>query len=148
MRDGIDDIIEKPDLSPFIRDIIEDGKFDNDLLEDSALFIVDDAIDEAKEAEEELLKGESLADSEMIDLIDDGDMIDDALSEGFLSKIKGAFSKGNSNQNSSKPVGIFGHMAQTRSAIQKGQDLEDYGKELLAKNAKMIDRARAASHAY
>lgn len=80
MRDGIDDIIEKPDLSPFIRDIIEDGKFDNDLLEDSALFIVDDAIDEAKEAEEELLKGESLADSEMIDLIDDGDMIDDALS--------------------------------------------------------------------
>lgn len=39
-------------------------------------------------------------------------------------------------------------MAQTRSAIQKGQDLEDYGKELLAKNAKMIERARAASHAY
>lgn len=70
MRDGIDDIIEKPDLSPFIRDIIEDGKFDNDLLEDSALFIVDDAIDEAKETEEEMLNGELLSDGELVDLVD------------------------------------------------------------------------------
>ena len=80
MRDGIDDIIETSQVSPLLRDIIEEGNFDNDLLEDSALFIVDDFIDESKDAEEDLLKGESLSDSEMIDLIDDGDMVDEVLS--------------------------------------------------------------------
>ena len=80
MRDGIDDIIETPQVSPLLRDIIEEGNFDNDLLEDSALFIVDDFIDESKDAEEDLLNGESLADSEMIDLIDDGDLVDEVLS--------------------------------------------------------------------
>lgn len=80
MRDGIDDIIETPQVSPLLRDIIEEGNFDNDLLEDSALFIVDDFIDESKDAEEDLLKGESLSDSEMIDLIDDGDLVDEVLS--------------------------------------------------------------------
>ena len=84
MRDGIDDIIEKPDISPFIRDIIEDGKFDNDLLEDSALFIVDDAIDEAKETEEEMLNGELLSDGEMVDLVDSNN--DDDISK-VLDKI-------------------------------------------------------------
>lgn len=84
MRDGIDDIIEKPDISPFIRDIIEDGKFDNDLLEDSALFIVDDAIDEAKEVEEEMLDGELLSDGEMVDLVDGNN--DDDISK-VLDKI-------------------------------------------------------------
>lgn len=80
MRDGIDDIIETSQVSPLLRDIIEEGNFDNDLLEDSALFIVDDFIDESKDAEEDLLNGESLADSEMIDLIDDGDLVDEVLS--------------------------------------------------------------------
>lgn len=80
MRDGIDDIIGSPQVSPLLRDIIEDGNFDNNLLEDSALFIVDDFIDESKEAEDDILKGESLTDSEMIDLIDDGDMVDEVLS--------------------------------------------------------------------
>ena len=87
MRDGIDDIIGSPQVSPLLRDIIEEGNFDNDLLEDSALFIVDDFIDESKDAEEDLLKGESLSDSEMIDLIDDGDLVDEVLSIALVNKV-------------------------------------------------------------
>ena len=54
--------------------LVEDGNFDNDLLEDSAMFIVDDVIDDnLKEAEDDIFYGESLTDSDMIDLIDDGE---------------------------------------------------------------------------
>ena len=70
MRDGIDDIVETTEVSPFIANIIEEGKFDNDLLEDSSMFIVDDDIDDNQEAEEDILSGESLSDSDMIDIID------------------------------------------------------------------------------
>lgn len=76
MRDGIDDIVETTEVSPFIANIIEEGKFDNDLLEDSSMFIVDDDIDDNQEAEEDILSGESLSDSDMIDIIDGGNIED------------------------------------------------------------------------
>ena len=76
MRDGIDDIVETTEVSPFIANIIEEGKFDNDLLEDSSMFIVDDDIDDNQEAEEDILSAESLSDSDMIDIIDGGNIED------------------------------------------------------------------------
>ena len=76
MRDGIDDIVETTEVSPFIANIIEEGKFDNDLLEDSSMVIGDDDIDDKQEAEEDILSGESLSDSDMIDIIDGGNIED------------------------------------------------------------------------
>ena len=51
-----------------IADIIEDGKYDDILFEDSALMYVDQDIDEGIDAENDLLSG-SFTDSDLVDLV-------------------------------------------------------------------------------
>lgn len=51
-----------------IADIIEDGKYDDILFEDSALMYVDQDIDESVDAENDLLSG-SFTDSDLVDLV-------------------------------------------------------------------------------
>lgn len=62
-------------------DSLKEGKFDKDMLDDPAMVIVDQDIESGWEAEEELLNGESLADSEMIDLIAGDDKLEDMLED-------------------------------------------------------------------
>ena len=51
-----------------IEDIMEDGKYDDILFEDSALMYVDQDIDACNEAEEDLLSG-AFTDSDLVDLV-------------------------------------------------------------------------------
>lgn len=62
-------------------DSLTEGKFDKDMLSDPAMVIVDQDIESGWEAEEELLNGESLADSEMIDLIAGDDELEDMMED-------------------------------------------------------------------
>lgn len=62
-------------------DSLTEGKFDKDMLNDPAMVIVDQDIESGWEAEEELLNGESLADSEMIDLIAGDDELEDMMED-------------------------------------------------------------------
>jgi hypothetical protein len=50
-------------------DKLVEGKLDESMFDDPALFVVDDDIDKSEDAEYELLKQGDLSDSEMIDII-------------------------------------------------------------------------------
>ena len=67
------------EIDQMLLDSLKEGKFDKDMLDDPAMVIVDQDIESGWEAEEELLNGESLADSEMIDLIAGDDKLEDML---------------------------------------------------------------------
>lgn len=69
------------EIDQMILDSLKEGKFDKDMLDDPAMVIVDQDIESGWEAEEELLNGESLADSEMIDLIAGDDKLEDMLED-------------------------------------------------------------------
>lgn len=69
------------EIDQMLLDSLKEGKFDKDMLDDPAMVIVDQDIESGWEAEEELLNGESLADSEMIDLIADDDKLEDMLED-------------------------------------------------------------------
>lgn len=69
------------EIDQMILDSLKEGKFDKDMLDDPAMVIVDQDIESGWEAEEELLNGESLADSEMIDLIVGDDKLEDMLED-------------------------------------------------------------------
>lgn len=67
------------EIDQMLLDSLKEGKFDKDMLDDPAMVIVDQDIESGWEAEEELLNGESLADSEMIDLIAGDDELEDMM---------------------------------------------------------------------
>ena len=69
------------EIDQMLLDSHKEGKFDKDMLDDPAMVIVDQDIESGWEAEEELLNGESLADSEMIDLIAGDDKLEDMLED-------------------------------------------------------------------
>lgn len=69
------------EIDQMLLDSLKEGKFDKDMLDDPAMVIVDQDIESGWEAEEELLNGESLADSEMIDLIAGDDKLEDMLED-------------------------------------------------------------------
>ena len=69
------------EIDQMLLDSLKEGKFDKDMLDDPAMVIVDQDIEYGWEAEEELLNGESLADSEMIDLIAGDDKLEDMLED-------------------------------------------------------------------
>ena len=69
------------EIDQMLLDSLIEGKFDKDMLDDPAMVIVDQDIESGWEAEEELLNGESLADSEMIDLIAGDDKLEDMLED-------------------------------------------------------------------
>lgn len=69
------------EIDQMLIDSLKEGKFDKDMLDDPAMVIVDQDIESGWEAEEELLNGESLADSEMIDLIAGDDKLEDMLED-------------------------------------------------------------------
>lgn len=69
------------EIDQMLLDSLKEGKFDKDMLGDPAMVIVDQDIESGWEAEEELLNGESLADSEMIDLIAGDDKLEDMLED-------------------------------------------------------------------
>lgn len=69
------------EIDQMLLDSLKEGKFDKDMLDDPAMVIVDQDIESGWEAEEELLNGESLADSEMIDLIACDDKLEDMLED-------------------------------------------------------------------
>lgn len=69
------------EIDQMLLDSLKEGKFDKDMLDDPAMVIVDQDIESGWEAEEELLNGESLADSEMIDLIAGDDKLEDILED-------------------------------------------------------------------
>ena len=69
------------EIDQMLLDSLKEGKFDKDMLDDPAMGIVDQDIESGWEAEEELLNGESLADSEMIDLIAGDDKLEDMLED-------------------------------------------------------------------
>lgn len=69
------------EIDQMLLDSLKEGKFDKDMLDDPAMVIVDQDIESGWEAEEELLNGESLADSEMIDLIAGDDKLENMLED-------------------------------------------------------------------
>ena len=69
------------EIDQMLLDSLKEGKFDKDMLDDPAMVIVDQDIESGWEAEEELLNGESLADSEMIDIIAGDDKLEDMLED-------------------------------------------------------------------
>nr|DAI60497.1 MAG TPA: hypothetical protein [Caudoviricetes sp.] len=69
------------ELDQMYLDSLKEGKFDKDMLSDPAMVIVDQDIESGWEAEEELLNGESLADSEMIDLIAGDNELEDMMED-------------------------------------------------------------------
>ena len=69
------------EIDQMLLDSLKEGRFDKDMLDDPAMVIVDQDIESGWEAEEELLNGESLADSEMIDLIAGDDKLEDMLED-------------------------------------------------------------------
>lgn len=69
------------EIDQMLLDSLKEGKFDKDMLDDPAMIIVDQDIEAGWEAEEELLNGESWADSEMIDLTAGDDKLEDMLEE-------------------------------------------------------------------
>ena len=69
------------EIDQMLLDSLKESKFDKDMLDDPAMVIVDQDIESGWEAEEELLNGESLADSEMIDLIAGDDKLEDMLED-------------------------------------------------------------------
>ena len=69
------------EIDQMLLDSLKEGKFDKDMLDDPAMVIIDQDIESGWEAEEELLNGESLADSEMIDLIAGDDKLEDMLED-------------------------------------------------------------------
>lgn len=68
-------------LDQVLLDSLKEGKFDKIMLNDPAMVIVDQDIESGWEAEEELLNGESLSDSEMIDLIAGDDELEDMMED-------------------------------------------------------------------
>lgn len=66
-------------------DSLKEGKFDKIMLDDPVMAIVDQDIDDGREAEEDLLSGEARFDSEMIDLIDSDalDKLEDIMNDSY-----------------------------------------------------------------